>query len=114
MYTVKDISKMTGKCEETVRRWIRNGWLKPLERFHAHGRGSTVHVSLEDLVKFSKDHGVLLDLDRDENLILRKTVMSISDGIDLQTRLEHLDSLIGSLKMERKVILTKIKELRSS
>lgn len=28
MYTVKEVAKITGRCEEQVRRWIRSGVLK--------------------------------------------------------------------------------------
>lgn len=52
MYTVKDISRMTGKTEEQVRRWIRSGKLKAGCLGGESGRGVAYMISEDDFNKF--------------------------------------------------------------
>lgn len=50
MYTVRQTANMLGVSEETVRRWIREGKLKSIEKSK---KGKTINIDKNELIRFS-------------------------------------------------------------
>ena len=94
MYTIKDVAKITGKCEETIRRWVRSGKLKSEQ----HSKKEGCLISEDDLQSFLIERGLAsksLKLPFSQETHLRKELEFI----------EHMEAIIRNRKKYIKKIL---------
>lgn len=103
MYTVKEVAEITGKHEETVRRWIRSGVLKASRHKKSNG-------------PFKKGHGLAwliseAELDR----FLNKPLVSATNMEDEEKRtklileLAQIQTTIQQLRQRQNEIFSELK-----
>lgn len=95
MYTVSDISKMTGYHRETIKRWIHDGKLKA----EGGGHGRAYKIKKEDYEKFVEDRSGSTHASLDVDPIRGELLMELIEISKMEKLLDKRRStIINTLK----------------